>query len=205
MRGEVLLDHKVTQSEIKIESFTSEKIGIRNTVNIINYLEPDDVHAILDAASVCKDRDHLLIRVLWQTGIRLDELLHMRPCDLEYDNKMLRIVKAKGNKQRRIPIDTWTLSLLQNYIGDYDIDNDRPIFPISQQRARVIVKRYGKTIGKDVHPHTFRHSYAINMVRQGCDIRRLQLFLGHSSIATTAIYLQFNDDDLRDIYDRVSF
>ncbi len=118
---------------------------------------------------------------------------------------MIRIVKTKNGKQRRIPIDTWTLSLLQEYIGDMDIDDDAPIFPISQQRTRVIVKRYGKSIGKDIHPHTFRHSYAINLVRQGCDIRRLQLFLGHSSIATTAVYLQFNDEDLRDIYDRMTF
>ncbi len=173
--------------------------------DITNYLEKPQVDTILDAASACSNRDYLLMRLLWRTGLRIDELLHVRPSDLEYDNKMIRIVKVKNDRQRRIPIDTWTLSLVQEYIGDYDIDNDRPIFQISQQRVRAIVRRYGRIINKDVSPHTFRHSYAINMVRQGCDIRRLQLLLGHSSMATTVIYLQFNDDDLRDIYDRVSF
>ncbi len=173
--------------------------------DITNYLDTREVHTILDAAATCSDRDHLLMRILWRTGLRIDELLHTRPCDLEYDTKMIRIVKAKNDKQRRIPIDTWTLSLIQEFIGDHEIDNDKPIFPISQQMVRVIVKRYGRLINKDIHPHTFRHSFAINMVWQGCDIRRLQQFLGHSSMATTAIYLQFNDRDLRDIYGNMSF
>ena len=61
---------------------------------------------------------------------------------------------------------------------------------------RNIVKRYGSIIGKDVHPHTFRH---------GVDLRRLQQVLGHSNINTTAIYLQFNDQDLQEAYVNVPF
>ncbi|MGZ4847998.1 MAG: tyrosine-type recombinase/integrase [Halobacteriota archaeon] len=54
-------------------------------------------------------------------------------------------------------------------------------------------------------PHTFRHSFAINSVRHGVDIRRLQQVLGHTSMNTTAVYLQFNDKDLHDVYASVPF
>ena len=67
------------------------------------------------------------------------------------------------------------------------------------------VKRYGSVIGKDVHPHTFRHSYAIHCVRNGWDIRRLQQVLGHSSLNVTAVYLQFNDQDVKELYDKTPF
>jgi site-specific recombinase XerD len=71
--------------------------------------------------------------------------------------------------------------------------------------VRNIVKRYGSIIEKDVHPHTFRHSYAIHCVRNGWDIRRLQQVLGHSSLNVTAVYLQFNDADIKELYDKTPF
>ncbi|MFZ0925669.1 MAG: tyrosine-type recombinase/integrase [Halobacteriota archaeon] len=67
------------------------------------------------------------------------------------------------------------------------------------------MKRYGAMIGRDIHPHTFRHSFAIHCVRNSWDIRRLQQVLDHSSMATTAVYLQFNDRDIRDLYVRMIF
>ena len=83
--------------------------------------------------------------------------------------------------------------------------DDRPIFALKQRQVRNIVKRYGSIIGKDVHPHTFRHSYAIHCVRNGWDIRRLQQMLGHSSLNVTAVYLQFNDQDIKELYDKTPF
>jgi len=60
-------------------------------------------------------------------------------------------------------------------------------------------------IGADIHPDAFRHSYAINIVRNGVDLRRLQQLLGHSNIQTTTVYLQFRDQDLREVYNKVEF
>jgi site-specific recombinase XerD len=78
-------------------------------------------------------------------------------------------------------------------------------FSISQQWARELVKRYGAVIGAHVHPHSFRHSFAINIVRHWVDIRRLQQVLGQASMGTTAVCLQFNDKDLQDVYAKVRF
>ena len=60
-------------------------------------------------------------------------------------------------------------------------------------------------VGVDIHPHTLRHSFAIHLVRNGVDIRSVQLWLGHANLNTTQVYLKFKDDDLREIYNKVDF
>ncbi|MGZ4846558.1 MAG: tyrosine-type recombinase/integrase [Halobacteriota archaeon] len=173
--------------------------------HITDYLEKTQVDAMLTAARSCSQRDYLMIRVLWRSGIRINELLNLRPQDIEYHNHVINVVKAKGGKQRRVPLDVITLAELRDYVHKHGVEDDAPLFPFSQQWARELVKRYGRYINKHVHPHTFRHSYAINMVRHGVDIRRLQQVLGHASMNTTAVYLQFNDKDLQDVYAQVPF
>lgn len=173
--------------------------------DITNYLEKPQVDIMLEAAATCSTRDYLIIRTLWRTGMRVNELLHIRPMDLEHHTNMVRIVKAKGSKQRRVPLDALTLAQLQAYIDANAIPPEASIFPITQQWVRKLINRYAGIIEKNIHPHTFRHSFAINSVRHGVDIRRLQQVLGHTNINTTAVYLQFNDQNLQDVYANVPF
>lgn len=174
--------------------------------DITNYLEKPHVDAMLQAAAECSTRDYLMLRLLWRTGIRVNELRHIRPADIEPHNRVVNVTKAKGGKQRRVPLDDETITQLESYVKEKGIVDIDLIFPLSKQWIRALVHRYGLAIGKDgIHPHTFRHSFAINSVRHGVDIRRLQQVLGHASMSTTAVYLQFNDRDLRDVYANVPF
>jgi site-specific recombinase XerD len=118
---------------------------------------------------------------------------------------MVRIEKAKGGKQRRVPLDALTLAKLQAYIDANAIPPEGSLFPITQQWVRKLINKYARQIGKNIHPHTFRHSFAINSVRHGVDLRRLQQVLGHTNLNTTAVYLQFNDHDLQDVCATVPF
>lgn len=175
--------------------------------DVSDYLELSEVHALMSAAEAAGNtRDYLIIRVLWHTGARIGELLHIRPCDLEPHNDMIRIMKAKGGKQRRVLIDSETLSMLAAYIEDNNIANDSPIFPLTRQWVNKILNRYAKAVDiSPIHPHTFRHSFAIQSVRNGVDVRRLQQALGHSNISTTAVYLRFNDKDVKEAFANVPF
>lgn len=83
--------------------------------HITDYLEKAQVDSMLAAARSCSERDYLLIRVLWRSGIRINELLNLRPRDIEYHNHVINVVKAKGGKQRRVPLDVITLAELHDY------------------------------------------------------------------------------------------
>lgn len=176
-----------------------------NVKNITDYLEREQVDAILNAAKITNYRDYLLIRVLWRTGVRVNELVNIKPADIEWSNQVINITKAKRGKQRRVLLDEETLKMLSDYVSAQNIGEERAIFDLTSRQIRYIVKRYGNTIGVDVHPHTLRHSFAIHLVRSGMDLRRLQLLLGHSSLTMTQIYLQFKDADIREIYEKIDF
>jgi integrase/recombinase XerD len=173
--------------------------------NITDYLEKDQVNAMLDAAAITNHRDFLLMQVLWRTGVRVSELINIRPRDIEWSNQVVNITKAKRGKQRRVLLDEDTIKMLSDYVLALNIPEDQPVFGLTRRHIGRIVKKYGNTIGMDVHPHTLRHSFAIHLVRGGMDLRRLQLLLGHSSLNMTQIYLQFKDDDIREVYQKINF
>jgi integrase/recombinase XerD len=190
----------------KMTTGIADNMPFRQCVkNITDYLEKEQVDQVLGAAHKCSQRDYLMLRVLWRTGVRVNELLTITPRDIEPQNSVVNVTKAKGGKRRRVHLDAETIKMLSEYVSAQELPDNRPIFALKQRQVRNVVKRYGSIIGKDVHPHTFRHSYAIHCVRNGWDIRRLQQVLGHSSLNVTAVYLQFSDPDIKELYDKTPF
>lgn len=173
--------------------------------NITDYLEAAQARTLLDYARARSTRDFLILSVLYRTGVRVSELVNIRPMDLEHHNQAINIVKAKGGKQRRVYLADEIIDMLLKYVSDMKIPDDCPVFGLSRVQVFNIVKKYGRIIGLRVHPHTLRHTFAINWVRQNQDIRRLQLVLGHANLNTTQTYLQFRDDDVRDVYNKLEF
>lgn len=156
--------------------------------DITNYLELKHIETMLAAAKACSHQDYLMLKTLWKTGMRVSELLHIRLQDIETHNQAINILKGKGDKTRRVYVDSGTLQGLVEYAHEHNRAEDEPVFTLTRQQVYNIVRRYGQTIGKEVHPHTLRHSFAINWVRQNQNLRRLQLLLGHSSLAVTQEY-----------------
>ena len=175
--------------------------------HITDYLEKDEVEKLLECAKTYSFRDYLMLRLLWTTGIRVNELLNIRPQDVELRNQVINIVKAKGGKQRRVLSDEETLSMLSKYVLDTKTPDERPIFTFSSVWIWRLVKKYARMAGLSdtIHPHTLRHSFAIHLVRSGLDLRRVQQLLGHSNLNTTQVYLQFKDEDLREGYNAIQF
>ena len=169
------------------------------------YCEKEKVHEILRYAEACSLRDYMILRVLWESGLRVSELVALTPGDLEPRNQVINVINGKGNKSRRAYVDSGTMDLLCGYILSANIPEDRVIFGVKTNQMRNIVKRYGALAGITIHPHTLRHSFAIHLIRNGVDLRRLQQLLGHSNIQTTTVYLQFRDQDIREVYNKVEF
>lgn len=81
-------------------------------MNITDYLEKEQVDQVLAAAHKCSQRDYLMLRVLWRTGVRVNELLTITPRDIEPKNNVINVTKAKGGKQRRVHLDAETIKML---------------------------------------------------------------------------------------------
>ena len=158
---------------------------LSNATKIPDYLEKEQVVEMLRAAKMCSQRDFLLLRFMWRTGVRVSEVINVTPNDIEYKNSVVNIRKAKGRPQLRVLLDQETLRMLSDYVLALNTPEDPPVFPISRAQVFNLVKRYGDT--------------------GGMELRRLQLLLGHSSLSITQVYLQFKDDDFREAYERASF
>jgi len=172
-----------------------------NMKDLRNYLKPDEVERMLDKAD--KFRDYLIIRLLWKTGMRVSELVNMEVNWIDFDDKMITVF-GKGGKWRRAPIDRESLMHLKRYLKDEGIERGK-VFSITRQRIFQIIRKTAKEAGIDkaIHPHTLRHSYAINYLMKGGNLRNLQLNLGHSDLNITAQYLQVTAKDRKEEYEKL--
>lgn len=169
-----------------------------------DYLDYSEVQNIIDAAE--RPRDKALIATLWSTGARISEVLSLDRDSIQ-DNKA--VVLGKGSKYITLYIDKHA----QQYIQDYlETRNDRiPAIFTSAQRRRLTVQRAEQIVNeltadagidKRVTPHTFRHSFASDLLHNGADIRSVQMLLHHSSITTTQRYTHIKDKLKEDNYAR---
>ncbi len=153
-------------------------------------------------------RDHAILELLYASGIRVSELIHLKVTDLTM-NELLLKVWGKGNKERLVPISKRVQSLMQEYLTSRG--SDKPYLfltsrnlPLTRQAVWKIIKKRLLEIplGKNVSPHTFRHSFATHLLENGADLRLLQELLGHASISTTQIYTGVSREHLRKNYDK---
>ena len=194
-----------------------------------DYLTPREAIAIIEAARQHNKRDELFLKLLWMTGIRVSEATAIAPNDLKDGSlrvfgkakpksnevkkkKAKKKYKLKGDKRERyIPLPDKLRADLYSYIVDSKIEPNNRIFPFTTTRAYQIVKQYAKLAGVEqkremgIHPHLFRHGFAVNFLKQSHNIVALKELLGHTSIMRTMIYLRLAQFDLKETMDRVDF
>ena len=174
------------------------------------YLSVPEVNAMLET---CKDnrRNHAFLNILWQTGARVSEALKVTRNDIDSYGLTIKILTEKQRNKRSkpvfriIPISSELSNELASYILHYNITNR--LFNFSRQRAFQIIKQVAKQAGitKPVHPHTLRHSFAVNCISQGVPLPVVKDLLGHSSVLTTMVYLKIVQQDARQFLQQVKF
>jgi integrase/recombinase XerD len=165
-------------------------------------------------------RDRALIELLYATGMRVSELVAVRPADLHLESHCLTCV-GKGDKERLIPIGDEAAAWVRRYQRD-----GRPALltrrtsmsrgaaarlfvnarggPLGRVGFWKILKGYARRAGLPaaLSPHTLRHSFATHLLERGADLRAIQLMLGHADLSTTQIYTHVLAARLRSVYDR---
>jgi integrase/recombinase XerD len=182
------------------------------------FLAVEEVEKLIQQPDVAAPRglrDRALIEVLYATGMRVSELIHLRASDLNLEAGYL-LCTGKGSKQRIVPIGEEATRWLTKYIREARPalvgKQSSPWLFVNAKRgnslSRVgfwkILKGYGRKAGlaRTLSPHVLRHSFATHLLEHGADLRAIQMMLGHSDLSTTQIYTHVLESRLRAVYDR---
>ncbi len=158
------------------------------------------------------NRDKLILTLLYYTGVRRNELLNLSWTDLNLSKSTIIIRSGKGNKDRLIPIHKTLLELLDRYLEErLPLTDDALI--IGEQGRRMckccfvdILNRYLAISGlkkKGYSAHSFRHSFATHLIESGADLFKVQSLLGHATLETTKIYINFNSTQMAKAVNRL--
>ncbi len=184
-------------------------------------LTQDEVERILRQPELLKEgkkslwiRDKAILEVLYAAGIRVSELITLRQTEVRPDPGLIRVF-GKGSKERLVPIGKPALQWIERYRGecrpgllgrgrasqDVLFLNVRGT-PLTRMAIWKMVQYYTGKAGiiKEVHPHTFRHSFATHLLEGGADLRAVQEMLGHSDISTTQIYTHIDRAYLKEVH-----
>jgi integrase/recombinase XerD len=181
------------------------------------YLSMAQVDSLLAAPDTETDlglRDRAILEVLYATGLRVSELIGLRPADVDIEVGLLTCF-GKGRKERLVPLGaaacTWVRQYLDRARRGLARGRGAPALFLNHRGGRLtrmglwqIVRRHAVTAGvqKVLTPHVLRHSFATHLLERGADLRALQAMLGHADISTTQIYTHVSRERLRAVYDR---
>jgi integrase/recombinase XerD len=181
------------------------------------FLSPAQVEALLGAPDVAAPlgiRDRAILETLYATGLRVSELIGLKPQDLDLGIGLLTCM-GKGRKERLVPLGSVARSWIERYLREVRPALARkagaPNLFLSQRGGRLssmglwtIVRRHGVQAGvqRVLTPHVLRHSFASHLLERGADLRSLQAMLGHADISTTQIYTHITRERLRKLYDQ---
>jgi integrase/recombinase XerD len=177
-------------------------------------LTEDEIKRLISSVNLDSEfgqRNKTIIEVLYGTGIRVSELTDLKLSNIFFDENILKVT-GKGNKERFVPLGKIASIEIKKYL------NDRDKLKINSKFSDILfLNRYGRQltrsmifkvindysknakIDKKISPHTLRHSYATHLLKNGADLRTIQLILGHESITTTEIYTHLDTFHLEDV------
>jgi integrase/recombinase XerD len=158
-------------------------------------------------------RDRSILETLYATGMRVSELINLRQPDVHDQQGIVRVL-GKGSKERMIPIGKPALGWIERYRRECRVlllkrrTTEDVLFlnargtPMTRMAVWKIVQTYARraALGKEVHPHTFRHSFATHLLEGGADLRAVQEMLGHSDISTTQVYTHIDREYLKEVH-----
>jgi integrase/recombinase XerD len=186
-------------SEILKKPFSTDEIPIKKKEKLLpNVLSKEQINLIINNANNIKHR--LVIKILYSSGIRLNELLNIKRKDIDFDRNLIKINKGKGNKDRitllsdNIKLDLLKYYSITNFNTEYLFEGRNGRY--AKKSVQKILEKYSKNLNVKVYPHLLRHSFATHLLEKGIDIRYIQKLLGHSDLKTTEIYTKVSNKEL---------
>ena len=180
--------------------------------DFLNYEEINKLFDCADTKTLLGLRNRCILELLYDTGIRVSELVNLKINDIEFDKKIINIL-GKGKKERIVYYGDYLQEVLEKYINDsrkYLLNNKLSEYLILNNNGSKITTRGVEyiidkmvneaAIKHKISPHVLRHTFATHMLNGGADIKSIQQLLGHESLSTTGIYTHITNDVLRQEY-----
>lgn len=192
----------------------SPKIG-RKLPDTLSEKEINSIIAAIDLSKPEGERNRVMLEVLYSCGLRVSEMIGLKISDLYFEEGFIKVT-GKGNKQRFVPINAYTIKLIGNYKNlirsgikvqkgfEDTLFLNRRGKQLSRNMVFMILKELTQKAGisKIVSPHTLRHSFATHLLENGADLRAIQQMLGHESITTTEIYMHLDKKHLKQVVEK---
>ena len=194
-----------------MSNIESPKLG-RKLPDILNVEEISQMISSINIKEKFGQRNKTIIEILYGTGIRVSELIELKISNIFFKENLIRVL-GKGDKERFVPIGLKAKKSIIDYIN-----NERKCQKIEESSNDILIlSKYGKKITrhmiftlikniskksgitKKISPHTFRHSFASHLLKNGADLRTIQLILGHENITTTEIYTHLDSKHLLNV------
>jgi integrase/recombinase XerD len=185
----------------KLEKKLPQVLTINEVDKILSQPKTDDKLGL---------RDRAILELFYACGIRVSELIDLKISSLFFDEEIIRVF-GKGSKERLVPIGRSAIKWINEYLT-----KSRPLLEkktksnnfvflnnhggrLTRMGVWKIIDRYAKeaNINKEVHPHTFRHSFATHLLEGGANLRAVQEMLGHADISTTQIYTHIDREFIK--------
>jgi len=158
--------------------------------------------------------DYAIVELLYSAGIRVSELTELELKNLDLAQNMIKVF-GKGSKERLVPIGKKCSETLKKYLKKRELIalkcNSKPYLflnsdgtKITRQKVYKLIHSLGNVVGKNISPHTIRHSFATHLLENGADLRVVQELLGHASIVTTQLYTHVSKKTLREVYFKIN-
>ena len=187
----------------------------RKLPDILSESEIDKIINAIDLSHPQGERNRALLETLYGSGLRVTELITLKISDLYFEDGFIK-VHGKGNKERYVPINELNQKYIEIYIKDIRVHIPRikgfedTLFlnrngkQLSRNMIFIILKDLAQKAGikKKISPHTFRHSFATHLLKEGADLRAIQQMLGHESITTTEIYMHLDRTFLKEVLEK---
>lgn len=154
--------------------------------------------------------ERAILETLYAKGIRVSELIALRPEDVDVEQRVVRVIQGKGAKDRNVPLTRSAAETIVAYMQKHRQGGSAPqLFlgrkgKLTRSLMALMVRRCAKKarVKKTVTPHVFRHTVATHLLRNGADIRHIQVLLGHGSLQTTERYTRVEIQDLRKVVEK---
>jgi integrase len=182
-------------------------IKLAKPKSLPQYVEPNDIERLIDFIRHKKthkrtvERDVLLVRFATLTGLRRSELAHLTVGDIHIKQKVVIVRKGKGNKDRVVPLVSSLVTALSEYIRDMKPTDS--VFGLTDRSITDKVSAWSKKAGLKLHPHSFRHYFAEQLLERGVPLTVVSALLGHEDLQTTAVYLGLRPESLREAVDKL--